>query len=85
MRTTLLPPRHREQVVTVSMRVGHILRTDCDSRGAALAIPSAHYTDSRTAGDAATKLGFQIGVDTAADIVNEYWPDLEWKLRRGKE
>jgi hypothetical protein len=36
-------------------------------------------------GDAAAKLGYQIGIDTAADIVNEFLPDLERRPRRRKK
>jgi hypothetical protein len=43
------------------------------------AISNAYYIDNRTA---AVKLSFQIGIDTADDIVNEFCPDLERKLRR---
>jgi hypothetical protein len=31
---------------------------------AAVSISNAYYTDARIAGDAAAKLGFQIGIDT---------------------
>jgi hypothetical protein len=74
--------------------VGHTFWTHRDSGGmqfnfsefagnsAAVAISNAYYTDRRTAGDAATKFGLQIGLDTAADIVYEFLPDLQRKLRR---
>ena len=51
---------------------------------AAVAISNAYYADNRTAGDAAAKLGFQIGIDTAGNILKEFWPDLERKLHRRK-
>jgi hypothetical protein len=35
----------------------------------AVAISNAHYAGNRTAGDAAAKLGFQIGIDTAGNIL----------------
>jgi hypothetical protein len=51
---------------------------------AAVAISNAYYADNRTAGAAAAKLGFQIGIDTAGNILKEFGPDLERKLRRRK-
>src|SRR5580658_5124729 len=48
----------------------------------AVAISNAYYADNRTAGDAANKLGVQIGVDMAASILKEFWPDLQRKFRR---
>jgi hypothetical protein len=36
---------------------------------AAVATSSAHHVNTRTAGDAASKLGMQIGVDMAANIL----------------
>lgn len=49
---------------------------------AAVAISNAYYADNRTAGDAAAKLGVQVGVDMAGNILKEFWPDLQRKLRR---
>jgi len=37
---------------------------------AAVAISNAYYADNRV-----TKLGMQIGVDMAANILKEFWPD----------
>jgi hypothetical protein len=53
----------------------------------AVAISNAYYVDNRTAGDAATKLVVQIAVDTTANILKEFWPDLErkWKRRHTRE
>jgi hypothetical protein len=52
---------------------------------AAVAISNAYYADNRTAGDAAGKLGVQIGIDTAANVLKEFWPDLERKLHRRRK
>ncbi len=54
---------------------------------AAVAISNAYYADNRTAGDGITKLTVQLGVDTAANILKEFWPDLErkWKRRHVRE
>ena len=49
---------------------------------AAAAISTAYYADSRTAADAGSKLGVQLGVDMASNILKEFWPDLEKKLKR---
>jgi hypothetical protein len=48
---------------------------------AAVAISNAYYADNRTAADGVSKLGMQLGVDMAANILKEFWPDLERKFR----
>jgi hypothetical protein len=48
----------------------------------AVAISTAYYVNNRTASDATSKLGMQLGVDMAANILKEFWPDLERKFRR---
>ena len=47
---------------------------------AAVAISMAYYPDNRRASDAVSSLGIQIGVDAAANLVKEFWPD-----KRGKQ
>jgi hypothetical protein len=47
-----------------------------------VAISAAYYADNRTASDAASKLGMQLGVDMGANILKEFWPDLERKFTR---
>jgi hypothetical protein len=73
---------------------GQIFRTHTDSGGtqfnyseivgnsAAVAISTAYYADNRTAHDAAGKLGVQVGVDMASNILKEFWLDLQRKFRR---
>jgi hypothetical protein len=73
---------------------GQIFWTHTDSGGtefnyseivgnsAAVAISNSYYADNRTAHDAADKLGVQIGVDMASNILKEFWPDLQRKVRR---
>jgi hypothetical protein len=73
--------------------VGQIFWTHRDSGGtqfnyseilgnsAAVAISNAYYVDNRTARDAVSKLGVQIGVDMAANILKEFWPDIQRKFR----
>lgn len=74
--------------------VGQIFWTHRDSGGtqfnyseivgnsAAVAISNAYYVDGRNASNNVSKLGMQIGVDTAANILKEFWPDLERTFRR---
>lgn len=71
--------------------VGQIFWTHRDSGGmqfnyseivgnsAAVAISNAYYASNRTARDGALKLGMQVGVDTAANVLKEFWPDLQRK------
>ena len=49
---------------------------------AAVAISNAYYVDNRTASNAAGKLGIQLGVDMASNILKEFWPDLERQFKR---
>ena len=74
--------------------MGQIFRTHRDSGGtqfnysevlgnsAAVAISNAYYSDNRTAGNAVSKLGAQLGVDMFGNILKEFWPDLQRKFRR---
>jgi hypothetical protein len=74
--------------------VGQIFWTHTDSGGrqfncseivgnsTAVAISEAYYPDSRTPTDAISKLGAQIAVDTATNILKEFWPDLQRRLSR---
>ena len=48
----------------------------------AVAISNAYYKDNRTAGDGVSGLGVQLGVDMAANVLKEFWPELERKLHR---
>jgi len=48
----------------------------------AVATSNAYYADNRTARDAVSKLGLQIGVDMTANILKEFWPELRRKLQR---
>lgn len=74
--------------------VGQIFWTHKDSGGTqfnysevvgnstAVAISTAYYPDGRNAADAVQALGTQLAVDTASNIVKEFWPDLERKLAK---
>ena len=46
----------------------------------AVAISQAYYADNRTASDAVSKLGQQLGVDMASNVLKEFWPDIQRKL-----
>jgi hypothetical protein len=48
----------------------------------AVAISNAYYVDNRTAHQAVSKLGLQLGVDMATNILKEFWPDVERKFKR---
>src|SRR5580704_14186428 len=48
----------------------------------AVAISQAYYPDNRTVSDAVSKLGTQLGVDMASNILKEFWPDVSKKLAR---
>jgi hypothetical protein len=72
--------------------MGQIFQTYRDSGGkqfnyseivgnsAAVAISNSYYADNRSAGDAVSKLGMQVGVDMASNILKEFWPDLQRKF-----
>jgi hypothetical protein len=48
----------------------------------AVAISNAYYPDNRTASDAVSKLGIQLSIDMASNVLKEFWPDVERKLSR---
>jgi len=43
----------------------------------AVAISNAYYPDNRTAGDAASRLGTQLGIDMGSNILKEFWPEID--------
>jgi hypothetical protein len=45
----------------------------------AVAISMAYYPENRDVADGVSKLGSQLGVDMASNILKEFWPDLERK------
>jgi hypothetical protein len=68
--------------------IGQIFWTHTDSGGTqfnfsevvgnstAVAISEAYYPNNRNARDAVSSLGAQLAVDTASNVVKEFWPDL---------
>jgi len=77
--------------------MGQIFWTHTDSGGTqfnfseivgnstAVAISSAYYPDGRDVSSAVSKLGSQIGVDMAGNILKEFWPDLRRKFSRDRK
>jgi hypothetical protein len=49
---------------------------------AAVAISNSYYADNRSARDNVSQLGVQIGIDTAANILKEFYPDILRKFGR---
>ena len=74
--------------------IGQLFWTHTDSGGrnfnysevlgnsTAVAISNAYYPDNRDFGDAITKLGTQLGVDMASNILKEFSPDIYRKFSR---
>jgi len=74
--------------------MGQIFQTHKDSGGTqfnyseivgnstAVAISTAYYPEGRDWSSAASKLGLQIGVDMAGNVLKEFWPDLQRKFSR---
>jgi len=48
----------------------------------AVAISNAYYQDNRSVSNSATKLGMQIGVDMASNVLKEFWPDVSRRFSR---
>jgi hypothetical protein len=48
----------------------------------AVAISNIYYPDNRSAGTAVGKLGLQVGLDMAGNVLKEFWPDLSRKFQR---
>jgi hypothetical protein len=48
----------------------------------AVAISTSYYANKRTASDAVSGLGTQLGVDMAANVLKEFWPDLQRMFSR---
>ena len=74
--------------------VGQIFWTRTDSGGhqfnyseiagnsAAVAVSMSYYPGNRNASDAAEALGVQVAVDTAVNIIKEFWPNKERRASR---
>ncbi len=74
--------------------MGQIFWTHTDSDGTqfnyseilgnstAVAISEAYYPDNRNVSDAASRLGMQLGVDMASNVLKEFWPDVNRMFSR---
>jgi len=51
----------------------------------AVAISNAYYPDKRSAANSASKLGMQIGVDMASNVLKEFWPDMSRRFSRHRQ
>jgi hypothetical protein len=49
---------------------------------AAVAISNSYYPDDRNAGAAVEKLGIQLAVDMASNVLKEFWPDVSRRFSR---
>jgi hypothetical protein len=49
------------------------------------AISNAYYPDNRDAVDNVEKLGSQIGIDAASQVLKEFWPDIKHKFFHGPD
>lgn len=47
----------------------------------AVAISNIYYKDNRNVKDAVSQLSLQLGVDTANNILKEFWPDIDRKFK----
>jgi hypothetical protein len=48
----------------------------------AVAISNLYYQDNRSVANSGTKLGMQIGVDMASNVLKEFWPDVSRKFKK---
>jgi len=48
---------------------------------AAVAISNAYYADNRNARDNISQLGTQVGIDTAVNVLKEFYPDILHRFR----
>jgi hypothetical protein len=74
--------------------ISQVVRTHRDSGGtqfnysewfgnaSAVAISNAYYPNQRSAGNAISKLGMQVGVDAIGNVLKEFWPDLQRKFSK---
>jgi hypothetical protein len=75
----------RQLVWTRTDSGGHQFNiSEVGGNAAAVAISMAYYPDNRNASDAISKLGTQIGVDLASNLLREFVPDLTRKFSHKK-
>jgi hypothetical protein len=78
----------------VGYAIGQTFRTHNDSghsefnysewlgNSAAVAISNAYYADNRNAGDNASQLRVQVGIDAAGNILKEFYPEIVRRFTR---
>jgi hypothetical protein len=54
--------------------------SEVGGNAAAVAISTAYYPDSRFGSETVGRWGIQMGLDTAANVMKEFWPDMQGKL-----
>jgi hypothetical protein len=59
---------------------GQFNYSEVGGNSTAVAISMAYYPENRDVGDAVTKLGGQLAVDMASNVLKEFWPDLARKF-----
>jgi hypothetical protein len=65
---------------------GHMFNfSEIGGNAAAVAIGNAYYPDGRTAGANLSRLGVQVGLDMAGNVMKEFWPDLHDAISRKKK
>jgi hypothetical protein len=56
---------------------GHMVNfSELLGNGAAVGIGDAYYPDGRSAADNLSRLGVQVGLDMAGNVMKEFWPDI---------
>jgi hypothetical protein len=58
--------------------------SEVGGNSAAVAISMAYYPDNRDVSSGVSKLGIQLGVDGASNILKEFWPDIDRKFFQRK-
>jgi hypothetical protein len=63
---------------------GQFNYSEVGGNSTAVAISMAYYPENRDVGDAVSKLGSQLAVDMASNVLKEFWPDLSRKFSHKK-
>jgi hypothetical protein len=67
--------------ITRNDRGGRVFNfSEVGGNSAAVAISMAYYPDNRDVSSGVSKLGIQLGVDGASNILKEFWPDIHRKF-----
>ncbi len=64
---------------------GHAFNiSEIGGNAAAVAISQSYYPEQRNVGDAVSKLGVQVGVDMASNVMKEFYPEIRRLFHRKK-